>query len=521
VALLDETRFSTRTRAPRWPTADDDALIRGASAGDDGAFEEIFARYNAPLVRYCRGILLDDDAAQDAAQNALAAALRALQAGRSTPRVLGPWLYRIAQREAFDISRRRRREAAARQHHGPDGEDALLSIAAPNDERVRERLRDLVGDLARLPLRQRSALLLRELSGLGYGDIAVALETTPDAARQSVMEARLALVDAGAGRQDSCGDVRALLDSGDRRRLRGRRVRSHLSDCTGCRDFAASLDTRRHDLALLFPLGPALASGGGALAVVTGGGVAAGGAGVAASGWSLGLGGLGASGAAKCALACTAALVGVGSIAETVVVHPPGTTPKVRVVAQAPQPTGTGAASASAAPTPSRTVRSSTLRSSARHPARTAKPRRGASLAIRMPVRSESVSVGQHTAPVAAPAPKATPAPSATTPATATTSAPATTATTATTPAKVATPNPAKSAVGAELQRRTQEAVAKITTEANTAVKQVVETSVQTVQKTLGAVQETVQKATTAALTGVQAQLEAVRRLLKPPPSQP
>jgi RNA polymerase sigma factor (sigma-70 family) len=519
VALLDETRFSTRTRAPRWPTADDDALIRGASAGDDGAFAEIFARYNAPLVRYCRGILLDDDAAQDAAQNALAAALRALQAGRSTPRVLGPWLYRIAQREAFDISRRRRREAAARQHDGPDGEDALLSIAAPNDERVRERLRDLIGDLARLPLRQRSALLLRELSGLGYGDIAVALETTPDAARQSVMEARLALVDAGAGRQDSCGDVRALLDSGDRRRLRGRRVRSHLSDCTGCRDFAASLDTRRHDLALLFPLGPALVSGGGALAAVTGGSVAAGGAGVAAGGWSLGLGSLGASGAAKCALACTAALVGVGSIAETVVVHPPGTAPKVKVVAQAPQPTGTGATSASAAPTPSRTVRSSSARSSARRPARAVKPKRSASLAIRMPAHSESASVGQHTAPVApAPAPKASPAPPTAAPAATTTSTPTTPATT---PAKVATPNPAKSAVGAELERRTQEAVATLTTQANTAVKQVVESSVQTVQKTLGAVQQTVQQATTAALTGVQAQLEAVRRLLQPPPSQP
>ncbi|WP_354700148.1 hypothetical protein DSM112329_00412 [Paraconexibacter sp. AEG42_29] len=534
MALLDETRVRPRSREARWPSASDDALVRGAITGADGAFDEIFARYHAPLVRYCRGILLDDDLAQDAAQNALAAALRALQGGRSTPQALGPWLYRIAQREAFDLSRRRRQDAAARQFDGPDGEEALLQVAAPNDERVRERLRELVGDLSRLPLRQRSALMLRELSGLGYADIAIALDTTPAAARQSVLEARTALVDVGDGRRDSCSDVRALIDSGDRRKLRGRRVQAHLSDCTGCRGFAGRIDDRRRDLALLFPLAPALASGSGALAIVTGGGVAAGGAGVAAGGWSLGLGSLGSAGVAKCAVACTAALVGVGAIGEQVVVHPPAKKPRVEVVAQAPQPSGSVASpSATAAPTPSaRKVRAKAPARAATGAAASkakAKPARtwsgGSAVAVRIPARTGSGS--------AAPAATSTTAAGGTAPAD-----PAAQATTST-PAAVSTPSPAPSTVAAtpvsmsggttnktqaalagELQKKTSEVVAQLTAQTGDAVKNVVEGSLAVTQQTLSAVQKTVQNVTNTALSGVQAQLEALKRLIHPQ-SQP
>ncbi|MCW2998744.1 MAG: sigma-70 family polymerase sigma factor, partial [Solirubrobacterales bacterium] len=279
MALLDESPARALTRPRCWSSTSDAALVRGATAGHDGAFEEIFARYHAPLVRYCRGILLDDDVAQDAAQNALMSAMRALGAGTSLPQALSPWLYRIAQREAIDLAGRRRREAA---RQDTDGAELLANVPAPADQRVRDRLRELLGDLSRLPLRQRSALLLRELSGLGYAEIAVALDTTPAAARQSVLEARQALAQSGSGRQDSCSAVRQLVDGGDRRRLRARRVRAHLDDCLPCQAFAATIADRRRDLALLFPLGPAaIVSSSGAFAALTGGGAAAGGGAVA------------------------------------------------------------------------------------------------------------------------------------------------------------------------------------------------------------------------------------------------
>lgn len=516
MALLDESR--PRTRADRWPTASDDALIRGAGLGADGAFAEIFARYHAPIVRYCRGILLDDDLAQDAAQTAFAGAFRALRGGRSTPHVLGPWLYRIAQREAFDAARRRRADLAARELPGPDGEDVLLSIAAPSDDGVRDRLRELVGDLAGLPLRQRSALLLRELSGLGYADIAVALETTPTAARQSVLEARHALAEAGEGRRESCADVRALIDAGDRRRLRGRRVGAHLADCAGCRLFATRIEDRRRDLALLFPLPAALATGGGALAAFTGGGAAAGGAAVG-GGWSLGLGGLGASGAAKCAIACTAAIVGVGAIGERVV-HPSKQAP-IEVIAQAPQPAGGSASpSPTAVPTPAAKP-TSTRKKPVASAARTVRAVQSGALASHGRTGSARVPAarglgetgsgsGTHAEPPADP-------PATTTPTTET-PAPATPAPAAETKPTTTAQAPAGTASGttnrqqqlaAELQRRTQEAIDLATAAAQQTAKQAVQQSATLAQQMMTSAQQL----TTGALTSVQTMLQ---QLLQP-----
>lgn len=522
MALLDDPR--SPSRAPRWPSASDDALVRGVVNHADGAFDEIFARYHAPLVRYCRGILLDDDAAQDAAQNALAGALRALRGGRSTPHVLGPWLYRIAQREAVALARRRRTDAAVRQHPAADGEDALLSVAAPCDEPTRDRLRELLGDLARLPLRQRSALILRELSGLSYADIAVALETSPAAARQSVLEARGALAEAGTGRATSCEEIRGLMDSGDGRRVRGRRVRAHLADCGACRGYAERIDDRRRDLALLFPLAPvALASGGGALAALTGGGATAGGVaagGAAAGGW-LGLGSLGGASVAKCAIACTAVLVGGGALAETVVTHPPAAKPRIHVVAQVPQPATAVPAGTTAQPGPAK----------AHHARATARTKAPASRAPhRAATRAERVP---HHVSAALPARTPAPAvPAATTPAPTTTTPPPA----ATAPAKPATrpatttTSGAKSgsgALAAAIQQQVKEAIAKATTPSTAtspslqqAVQQTVEQTIAqasaTTQQLLAGTAQTVQQLTTTALDALSSQLAALRQRLFP-----
>lgn len=522
MALLEDHRPSVR--AARWPGASDAALTRGAAAGDEGAFTEVFARYHAPLVRYCRGILLDDDIAQDAAQNALTNALRALREGRSLPHALGPWLYRIAQREAVDLARRRSRDAARRAGgaHDDGGHELLMAVPAPSDERVRDRLRELVGDLARLPLRQRSALLLRELSGLGYAEIAIALDTTPQAARQSVLEARHALAAGGDGRRESCGAIRALVDGGDRRRLRGRRVRAHLDACAPCTAFAATIAARRRDLALLFPIGPAvaLASGGGAFAALTGGGAAAGGGAVAASGWSLGLGGLGASGAAKCAAVCaTAAIVGVGSLTDQA---PRPAPERPAVVAQVPQG---GAAEATAAGTAA--ARAATATAAARASSRAPK----AASSSPSSVKDRTVTRGtvqasstvrrerSQTRPATSGLPSSSPSPKAAKLAGPTTTAPTMTVTTAptvpdTAPVSTSTPSgpTARQQLALELQRRTQEAVAAAT--ASTA--QTVQQSTAAAQAVTQTAVATAQAATTAAVSGVQTQLDLVRRLLQP-----
>ncbi len=506
MAVLDAPRPTVRRRD--WSTVSDGALVRGATTGHDEAFAEIFSRYHGPLVRHCRATLLDDDLAQDAAQNALTAALRTLRCGGSRPQTLGPWLFRIAQREAVRLAVGRGEEAARRV--ADPGGTILAGVPAASDERVRDRLRDLLGDLARLPVRQRSALLLRELSGLDYAEIAVALQTSPGAARQSVLEARHALAESGDGRAESCTSVRALVDGGDRRRLRARRVRAHLDDCGGCRAFAARIDDRRGDLGLLFPLAPAaLASSSGLFAALTGGGTVAGSGAAAASGWSLGLGGLGASGAAKCAAVCaTAAIVGLGSLAQDRAHHAPPASGTV--IAQAPAETATGPARAPQvkAPAGSSFARpreenvTATDRSSSRRDAERAAAHRATDPAPK--------GSGSAHEPTTAPAPKpnapVSAPPAATVPTTSAAGVPAPAATT--TPVTVSLPTGQRQGVALAIQQQ-----------ADAAVQQALAVAKQSTQQSLAVTQNALtlaQQAVRAGVIGANAQLELVRKLLQP-----
>lgn len=261
--------------------ASDEWLARQATRGDEHAFAALFERYHQQVYRYCRSIVRNDTDAQDVLQSTFMAALAALQRQqRSAP--LKPWLFRIAHNESISLLRRRRRDS------GPELEEIAEPAAASVEEEasVRERLAQLIADLAELPDRQRGALLLRELSGLAHEEIAIALGTTAGAAKQSIFEARQALAEFAEGRAMPCEDVQRRISDGDGRSLRGRRMRAHLRGCAQCSSFAAAIPSRREDLQAIVPLiAPAAAAG--VLAHTLGGATANGGgalAGSAASG---------------------------------------------------------------------------------------------------------------------------------------------------------------------------------------------------------------------------------------------
>jgi len=280
----------------------DARLARRAVAGEERAFAAIFERYQQDLYRYCLAILGNSDDAQDALQNTMVKALRALP-GESRLVELKPWLYRVAHNEAIDLIRRRRPAEPL------DAEQLASGPDLAREAETRERLAHLIADFQTLPERQRGALVMRELSGLDFEQIGAALGTSAAVARQTVYEARLGLREIEAGREMSCDAITKALSDGDGRVLRRRDIRAHLRACPECRAFRAEIDGRSRDLAAISPL-PAAAVAGLIQGVLGGGG----GAGAGAAGLGAGIGGgaaKGITGATALKAAATVAAVAV------------------------------------------------------------------------------------------------------------------------------------------------------------------------------------------------------------------
>jgi RNA polymerase sigma factor (sigma-70 family) len=290
----------------------DEPLARLVPAGDERAFAALYERYHQPLYRYCRSIVRDEADAQDALQSTFARALVALRRGqRNAP--VRPWLFRIAHNEAISVLRRR-------DGSGELSEAAIQSVPSAADQAgERERFALLVADLHELPERLRGALLMRELSGLSHEEIAIALETSPGAAKQAIFDARRELLAFAEGRAMACDEILRNLSDGDRRVLRGRRVRAHLRDCQTCAAFAAAIPARRSELQAFVPALPPVASAA-MLARLVGSGSGHGAGGGAAAAAAAGAAGkaVGASVAAK-VLVGAAVVAVVGATGATVV----------------------------------------------------------------------------------------------------------------------------------------------------------------------------------------------------------
>jgi RNA polymerase sigma factor (sigma-70 family) len=283
----------------------DERLARLVAAGHSRAFSVVYERHHQALYRYCRSILRDDADAQDALQSTFAAAFAALR--RSRPDApIRPWLYRIAHNEAVSLLRRRRPTtdlSAASNWPTTSVEDEVVE---------RAELDLLLRDLRELNERQRSALVMRELSGLSHEEIAIALDTSVGAAKQTIYEARRSLFEFAEGRAVPCDEIRRTISDADGRLLRSRRVRAHLRECAGCAVFAAAIPERGRELHALAPMLPAVLAAG-MLERVAGAGVAH----SAGGGWA-GLA-TGAAGKAAGATLAANALAGVAVVASATV----------------------------------------------------------------------------------------------------------------------------------------------------------------------------------------------------------
>lgn len=173
----------------------DDVLVAAAQRGDGAAFDELVRRHSTPMFRVAFRVLGDGVEAEDAVQDAWVSAWRSLRSfrGDSAP---STWLYRVVTNAALALIRRRRStvlvdpidEAFGRLTCGSDSD-------TPEAHAVRREEAVLVQRaIATLAPSQRVPLVLRELEGLSYDEIAEVLDVSVTALHSRLHRARVALL---------------------------------------------------------------------------------------------------------------------------------------------------------------------------------------------------------------------------------------------------------------------------------------------------------------------------------------
>ena len=314
-AALARTRISIG--APLLRLRSDEQLVALFRAGNDEAFRVIHDRYRQRLFAYARQMLAGSrQDAEDALQDIFVRAYAGLRAN-DRELSLRAWLYRVAHNRCIDELRR----------PVPPAPEVFGLVASPIRDPIeeaerRESLRRLIADVRRLPEQQRSALLMRELGGMSYADLAAALGATVPAVKSLLVRARVGLAHAAEARDVACAEIRTEMTGAHDRGVRPSGLtRRHLRDCHGCRDFRRDMRGTTRDFAALAPgLGPlglichALGIGGGGAA--SGGGAAAAAGGAAGTGGAVASAGVLAAGAGHVATLLAAAVVTAGGAVE-------------------------------------------------------------------------------------------------------------------------------------------------------------------------------------------------------------
>ncbi len=168
-------------------------LLTRAQKGDSAAFEDIVRAHEATVYHLALRQLGSREDAEDAAQEVFLKAYTALASFRGDSR-LSVWLYRITNNICIDFLRRRR-ETVSLSQENEDGEPLELELPDarfdPAALAERKDLREQVGKaLQALPPDSREILLLRELGGQSYEEIAATLSLDLGTVKSRIFRAR-------------------------------------------------------------------------------------------------------------------------------------------------------------------------------------------------------------------------------------------------------------------------------------------------------------------------------------------
>src|SRR6266852_3565670 len=183
---------------------DEALLISRSQSGDVNAFNQLVLYYQQIIYNMILRMLGDRDTAADVAQDTFIAAFRAIQSFRGGSSFRA-WLLRIASNQSCDHWRRTHR-------HPVDSLDSLIDEDEPSSASAMSSLIDTAQEvnpeealltqelqqiiqlgLEELPLDQRVAVVLCDIQGLSYEEIASATQTAPGTVRSRIARGRTRL----------------------------------------------------------------------------------------------------------------------------------------------------------------------------------------------------------------------------------------------------------------------------------------------------------------------------------------
>lgn len=225
-------------------------LVVAVRRGDESAFEELFRRYHGPIAGYVGRMVRDKARAEDLAQDVFFSALRHLRA-TDAEIDFKPWIYEIARNATIDHWRRASRTEEVSVDHDdllrPSDRIRLVGSPAPDSALInKERLIHLQGAFDELGDLQARALVMRELDGKSYREIAEELDVSRSAVESMLLAARQRLeieyADISEGRR--CVSIRAatarLAEGVGSSRDEGRLGR-HARRCATCLRYAREM----------------------------------------------------------------------------------------------------------------------------------------------------------------------------------------------------------------------------------------------------------------------------------------
>lgn len=189
---------------PSTDSATDAELAQRIAARDAAAFELMMRRHNRLLYRTARGVLRDDDEAEDCVQEAYLQAYRSIASFRAEAR-LSTWLVRIVLNVAFERLRRYKRETGTvalenvvdLEAHVAAANSNTSAMERPDSAASRRELRRILETrIDRLPDAFRTVFILRAVEELSVEETADCLGIEPSTVRTRFFRARSLLREA-------------------------------------------------------------------------------------------------------------------------------------------------------------------------------------------------------------------------------------------------------------------------------------------------------------------------------------